>query len=447
MCIIIALKPCCRCVFAFVRANVHLRACAAVRLWGKQAESERIMKILVINCGSSSLKFQFIDMETEKVLAKGLCDRIGAESSRIVYEANGKSFDKLAIYPTHRRAFFGIVNVLTTGESKVIEDVSEVDVIGHRMVHGAEKFRKPTLVTPELVEVLRELNPLAPLHNPSGIQGLKCAAEVFGDDMPNVAVFDTGFHSTMPPKAYMYALPYEYYETYGVRRYGFHGTSHSYVSHEAAAFLGKPIEELKIISCHLGNGASVAAVDCGKVVDTSMGLTPLAGLMMGTRCGDIDPSAVNYLKYNLDITGHELDSILNKKSGMLGISGLSSDKRDLNKACEEGHERAKLAVDMFNYDIRKTIGSYMFAMGRVDAILFTGGIGENDFTTRAAVCEGENSFGIRIDEEKNKAARVSKMGTCDISAEDATVKILVIPTNEELMIAREAAKVIENQAK
>lgn len=403
------------------------------------------MKILVINCGSSSLKFQFIDMETEEVLAKGLCDRIGTGNSSITYQANGKDFKKLAIYPTHRKAFYHIVEILTSGESKVIEDISQVDAIGHRMVHGAEYFREPTLCTPELVETLRELNCLAPLHNPSGIQGLKCAAEVFGKDMPNVAVFDTAFHSTMPQKAYMYALPYEYYKTYGVRRYGFHGTSHSYVSREAAAYLGKPFESLRLISCHLGNGASVAAVDHGKVVDTSMGMTPLAGLMMGTRCGDIDPSVVNYLKYNLNITGHELDEILNRKSGLLGISGLSSDKRDLNEAAAQGNERAQLAVDMFNYDIRKTIGAYMFAMGGVDAILFTGGIGENDSSMRAAVCAGEETFGIQIDQELNKAAKVSKMGTCDISAKEATVKILVIPTNEELMIARETVKVIRPQ--
>ncbi|MFI3169221.1 MAG: acetate kinase [Faecalibacterium sp.] len=403
------------------------------------------MKILVLNCGSSSLKFQFIDMETEQVLAKGLCERIGAENSLITYEANDKEFQKLAIYPTHRRAIYHIVEILTSGESKVIDDVAEVSAIGHRVVHGGEHFRVPTLCTEAVIEALRGLNSLAPLHNPAAIQGLRCAAEVFGDAVPNVAVFDTSFHSTMPAKAYMYALPYEYYKTYGVRRYGFHGTSHNYVSHEAAKFLGKPFDSLRLISCHLGNGASVAAVDHGKVVDTSMGMTPLAGLMMGTRCGDIDPSAVNYLKYNLNITGYELDEILNKKSGLLGVSGLSSDKRDLNEAYQQGNERAQLAVDMFNYDIRKTIGAYMFAMGGVDAILFTGGIGENDASTREAVCAGENNFGVSIDKEKNNTIRVSKMGTCDVSAPDASVRLLVVPTNEELMIARQTAEVVTAQ--
>lgn len=392
----------------------------------------------MINCGSSSLKFQFIDMETEQVLAKGLCERIGAENGKIEYQANGKKFSKLAIYPTHRRAIYHIVEVLTTGESKVIEDVSEVSAIGHRVVHGGEHFRVPTRCTPEVIETLRSLNSLAPLHNPAAIQGLLCAEEVFGNEIPNVAVFDTSFHSTMPPKAYMYALPYEYYQEYSVRRYGFHGTSHNYVGHEAANLLGKPFESLRIITCHLGNGASVAAIDHGRVVDTSMGMTPLAGLMMGTRCGDIDPSAVNYLKYNLNITGHELDEILNKKSGLLGISGLSSDKRDLNAAYAVGHARAKLAVDMFHYDIRKTIGSYMFAMGGVDALVFTGGIGENDVTTREAVCAGESQFGIMIDQEKNENARRYP----DISAQGATVKVLVIPTNEELMIARQTEQVV-----
>ncbi len=401
------------------------------------------MKILVINCGSSSLKFQLIDMEKDKVLSKGLCERIGAENSKINYEANGKKFEKFSIYPTHRRAFYHIVEILTSGESKVIEDISEVSALGHRAVHGGEFFRTPTLCTRDVIEKLRSLNSLAPLHNPSVIQGLNCALEVFGEDVPNIAVFDTSFHSTMPPKAYMYALPYEYYEKYSVRRYGFHGTSHHYVSDEAAAYLGKPIESLKLISCHLGNGASVAAIDGGKVVDTSMGMTPLAGLMMGTRCGDIDPSAVNYLKYNLGITGYELDEILNKKSGLLGISGFSSDKRDLNAAYKEGCERAILAVDMFHYDIRKTIGAYMFAMGGVDAIIFTGGIGENDATTREAVCAGENTFGIKIDKERNDNARAKQGVATDVAAEDATVRLLVIATNEELMIARQTAQALE----
>ena len=260
------------------------------------------MKILVINCGSSSLKYQLIDMQGEKVLCKGLCERIGMESSMITHEANGNKATTPAIFPTHTEAFAEVVKKMTTGDGKVIDDVSEINAIGHRVVHGGEKFQASCLITPEVIETLRELSPLAPLHNPAGILGIEAAKKVFGD-IPNVAVFDTAFHSTMPPKAFMYAIPYEYYEKYGVRRYGFHGTSHKYVSYRAAEYLEEPIDRLKLITCHLGNGSSIAAVDQGKVVDTSMGMTPLAGLMMGTRCGDIDPSVVNYLKYTLNITG------------------------------------------------------------------------------------------------------------------------------------------------
>ena len=272
------------------------------------------MKVLVINCGSSSLKYQLIDMDGEKVLCKGLCERIGMESSMITHEANGHKATTPAIFPTHTEAFAEVVKKMTTGAGKCINDVSEIDAIGHRVVHGGEKFKESCLITDEVIETIRELSPLAPLHNPAGILGIEAARKVFGN-IPMVAVFDTAFHSTMPPKAYMYAIPYEYYEKYKVRRYGFHGTSHKYVAHKAAEYLEEPIERLKLITCHLGNGSSIAAVDQGKVVDTSMGMTPLAGLMMGTRCGDLDPSVVNYLKYTLNITGHELDEILNKKSG------------------------------------------------------------------------------------------------------------------------------------
>mgnify|MGYP000329158613 CR=1 FL=1 len=320
------------------------------------------MKVLVINCGSSSLKYQLIDMEGEKVLCKGLCERIGMESSMITHEANGQKATTPAIFPTHTEAFTEVVKKMTTGAGKVIDSVSEIDAIGHRVVHGGEKFKESCLITPEVVKAIHDLSPLAPLHNPAAILGIEASYKVFGQDKPNVAVFDTAFHSTMPPKAYMYAIPYEYYEKYGVRRYGFHGTSHKYVSHRAAEFLEEPIERLKLITCHLGNGSSIAAVDQGKVIDTSMGMTPLAGLMMGTRCGDLDPSVVNYLKYNLEITGHELDEILNKKSGLLGVSGVSSDKRDVEDAAMNGNKRAQLASDMLNYQIKKTIGSYIAAM-------------------------------------------------------------------------------------
>ena len=323
------------------------------------------MKILVINCGSSSLKYQLIDMDGEKVLCKGLCERIGMESSMITHDANGHKATTPAIFPTHTEAFAEVVKKMTTGEGKCIDDVSEISAIGHRVVHGGEKFKASCLITDEVINTIRELSPLAPLHNPAGILGIEAARKVFGN-VPMVAVFDTAFHSTMPPKAYMYAIPYEYYEKYGVRRYGFHGTSHKYVAHKAAEYLEEPIERLKLITCHLGNGSSIAAVDQGKVVDTSMGMTPLAGLMMGTRCGDLDPSVVNYLKYTLNITGHELDEILNKKSGLLGISGVSSDKRDVEEAALHGNKRAQLASDMLNYQIKKIVAatSQLWRRGR-----------------------------------------------------------------------------------
>ena len=324
--------------------------------------------------------------------------------------------------------------------------MSEINAIGHRVVHGGEKFKESCLITDEVIETIRELSPLAPLHNPAGILGIEAARKVFGN-VPMVAVFDTAFHSTMPPKAYMYAIPYEYYEKYGVRRYGFHGTSHKYVSHRAAEFLEEPIERLKLITCHLGNGSSIAAVDQGKVVDTSMGMTPLAGLMMGTRCGDLDPSVVNYLKYTLGITGHELDEILNKKSGLLGVSGVSSDKRDVEAAAKAGNKRAQLASDMLNYQIKKTIGSYIAAMGGVDAIIFTGGIGEHDAESRAKICHHMDWLGIRVDTDKNNNAHNQHKDVVEITAWGARVRTLVIETNEELMIARDTKEVVEDAEK
>ena len=396
------------------------------------------MKVLVINCGSSSLKYQLIEMEGEKVLCKGLCERIGMESSMITHEANGDKRTTPAIFPTHTEAFTELVKKMTTGDGKVIDSIDEIDAIGHRVVHGGEKFKKSCLITPEVISAIRDLSSLAPLHNPAAILGIEASYKVFGDK-PNIAVFDTAFHSTMPPKAYMYAIPYEYYEKYGVRRYGFHGTSHKYVSHRAAEFLEEPIERLKLITCHLGNGSSIAAVDQGRVVDTSMGMTPLAGLMMGTRCGDLDPSVVNYLKYNLDITGHELDQILNKKSGLLGISGVSSDMRDVEKAAREGNSRAQLAIDMLTYQIKKVVGSYIAAMGGVDAIVFTGGIGEHDDIIRAKICHHMDWLGVRIDTDKNRAP---KGDVCEITAWGAKVRTLIIATNEELMIARDTEEVL-----
>ena len=398
------------------------------------------MKVLVINCGSSSLKYQLIDMEGEHVLCKGLCERIGMESSMITHEANGHKATTPAIFPTHTEAFLEVIKKMTTGEGKVIDNPSEIDAIGHRIVHGGEKFKASCLITPEVIAAIRELSPLAPLHNPAGILGIEAARKVFGD-IPNVAVFDTSFHSTMPPKAYMYAIPYEYYEKYGVRRYGFHGTSHKYVSHRAAEFLDEPIERLKLITCHLGNGSSIAAVDQGRVVDTSMGMTPLAGLMMGTRCGDLDPSVVNYLQYTLNITGHQLDEILNKKSGLLGISGVSSDDRDVTKAAAEGNQRAQLAHDILEYQISKFIGGYLVALGGCDAIVFTAGVGENQSHHRQVVGEYLKFLGVKIDPELNEKMVLGKEGK--ISTPDSSMEVYVIPTNEELVIARDTKALVE----
>ena len=401
------------------------------------------MKVLVINCGSSSLKYQLIDMDGEKVLCKGLCDRIGMEGSCIIHKVDGAKSEVLTPFPTHTEAFEKVVEMMTSGAGKVIDDVSEIGAIGHRGVHGGEKFRESALVTEELIATYEELSSLAPLHNPAGVLGMRAAQKVFGD-LPNVMVFDTAFHSTMPPKAFMYGVPYEYYEKYGVRRYGFHGTSHRYISLAAAEYLGKKPEELKIVTCHLGNGSSIAAVDGGKVVDTSMGMTPLAGLLMGTRAGDMDPSIPGYLMQRTGKSASEIDTILNKKSGLAGVSGVSSDKRDLENAANEGNERAILANDMLNYEIKKYIGSYAAAMGGVDCVIFTGGIGENDAMLRAAVCENMEFLGIAIDAERNK---MRGMDINDISAEGAKVKVLVIATDEEMMIARDTLAIATAAAK
>ena len=397
------------------------------------------MNVLVINCGSSSLKYQLINSDSEEVLAKGLCERIGIDG-RLVYQKEGLDKEITeAPMPTHKEAIQMVLDALVNPKTGAVKSLAEIDAVGHRVVHGGEKFSDSVVITEEVIAQVEECNDLAPLHNPANIIGIR-ACQALMPNVPMVGVFDTAFHQTMPEKAYLYGLPYEYYEKYKVRRYGFHGTSHKYVAYKAAEYLEEPIERLKLITCHLGNGSSIAAVDQGKVVDTSMGMTPLAGLMMGTRCGDLDPSVVNYLKYTLNITGHELDEILNKKSGLLGISGVSSDKRDVEEAAAAGNKRAQLASDMLNYQIKKTIGSYIAAMGGVDAIVFTGGIGEHDAAARAKICHHMDWLGIRIDTDKNKHIQGD---VCEITAWGAKVRTLVIATNEELMIARDTKEVVE----
>jgi acetate kinase len=393
------------------------------------------MNILVINAGSSSLKYQLLNPETQEVLAKGLCERIGIDG-KFTYKPAGKEAIKEAdvAMPTHSEAIQAVLNALVDPKNGVIGSMKEIDAVGHRVVHGGEKFAKSVLITDEVMAAIEECNPLAPLHNPANIIGIK-ACQALMPGTPMVAVFDTAFHQTMPAVAYTYALPYEYYKQDKVRRYGFHGTSHKYVSQRAAAMLGKPIQELKLISCHLGNGSSVTAIDGGKSVDTSMGFTPLAGLPMGTRSGDIDAGIMEYLmnKYQMDIK--EMLNVLNKKSGVLGISGVSSDFRDLEAAGEQGNQQAALAVEVFEYGVKKLIGSYAAAMGGVDAVIFTAGVGENGAGNRANIVAGLEFMGIKIDPEKNKI----RGEEVDISAEGATVRTLVIPTNEELMIAMDTA--------
>ena len=393
------------------------------------------MNVLVINAGSSSLKYQLLNPETEQVLAKGLCERIGIDG-KFTYKADGKQTIKAAdvAMPTHSEAIKAVLDALVDKDNGVVGSMKEIDAVGHRVVHGGEKFAQSVLITDEVMAAIEECNPLAPLHNPANIIGIKACQELM-PGTPMVAVFDTAFHQTMPEVAYTYALPYEYYENDKVRRYGFHGTSHKYVSGRAAAMLGKKAEELKLISCHLGNGSSVTAVDCGKSVDTSMGFTPLAGLPMGTRCGDIDAGVMQYLmnKYGMGID--EMLNVLNKKSGVLGISGVSSDFRDLEAAKGEGNHRAELALDSFHYNVKKLIGAYAAAMGGVDAVIFTAGVGENGIGDRAAIVSGLEYMGIKLDAEKNKVRGEETV----ISADDSKVKILLIPTNEELMIAQDTA--------
>ena len=396
------------------------------------------MKVLVINAGSSSLKYQLMDTDTRTVLAKGLCERIGIDG-RLTHKVPAKDLKlefEIAM-PTHAEAIQSVLDALTSAEHGVIRSMSEIDAVGHRVVHGGEKFAASARIDADVMAALEECIPLAPLHNPANITGIKACQAVM-PSTPMVAVFDTAFHQTMPARSYIYALPYEYYEKDKVRRYGFHGTSHRYVSARAAALLGKPIEELKIITCHLGNGSSVSAIDGGRSVDTSMGFTPLAGVPMGTRSGDLDAGILEYLmnKYGMDIK--EMLNVLNKKSGVLGISGVSSDFRDLEEAAKAGNDRAQLALDSFQYSVKKLVGAYAAAMGGVDAIVFTAGVGENDAVTRMAIASGLEFMGVKKDAEANNTRGHEAV----VSAADSKVKVLLIPTDEELMIAMDTAEIV-----
>ena len=395
------------------------------------------MNVLVINCGSSSLKFQLINSDTEAVLAKGLCERIGIDGRLTYQPAGGEKKTEDKAMPTHTEAIQFVIDALTDAERGVVGSLEEIGAVGHRLVHGGEKFASSAVITDEMLKAVEECNDLAPLHNPANLIGVDACKKLM-PNTPMVGVFDTAFHQTMPEKAYMYGLPYEYYEQFKVRRYGFHGTSHSFVSKRTAEILGQPYNNLKTIVCHLGNGASICAVENGKSVDTTMGLTPLEGLVMGTRSGDIDPAILEFLakKEDMDITA--LMNMLNKKSGVQGMSGLSSDFRDLAAGAAEGNKRAQIAIDVFAYRVAKYVGAYTAAMNGVDAIAFTAGIGENDGSIRAKVCEYLGYLGITIDADAN-AKRGEEV---IISTPDSKVKALVVPTNEELAIARETVALV-----
>ena len=394
------------------------------------------MKILVINCGSSSLKYQLFDMDHESVLAKGLVERIGIDGSQIKHTKTGlETLVTQTPIPDHKVAIKLVLDTLQGSSHGVLTSLDELSAVGHRIVHGGEDFASSVKIDAKVLEAVKRCVPLAPLHNPANIMGIEAVLEAL-PNVPQVGVFDTAFHQTMPQHAFMYGVPYGYYEKYKVRRYGFHGTSHYFVSRRAAEMVGQPIEKLKIITCHLGNGSSITAVNGGKSVDTSMGFTPLAGVLMGTRSGDVDPALLPFIAKTEKMGMDEIDMLLNKKSGLLGISGTSSDLRDVEDAALKGDKRAQLAVNMLNYDIKKFVGAYAAAMGGVDVLVFTAGVGENSIPTRAAVCEGLDFLGIKIDPEKNDV----RGKEADISAADSRVRVLVIPTNEELMIARDTKR-------
>lgn len=396
------------------------------------------MKVLVINCGSSSLKYQVIDMENENVLAKGLVERIGIPGSVLKHEPTGK--EKVIIedeMQDHKIALEHVIKAILDPTHGAIKDISEITAVGHRVVHGGEKFSASVKIDEDVKKAVEECIELAPLHNPPNLIGINACEEIL-PGVPMVGVFDTAFHQTMPKSSYLYGLPYEYYEKYKMRKYGFHGTSHKYVSQRTAELLGKKSEDINIITCHLGNGASVTAIEKGKSVDTSMGLTPLQGLIMGTRCGDIDPAIVTFLMEKENLSISQINDVMNKKSGVLGISGVSSDFRDIEQAAAENNERATVALETYYKTVKKYIGSYMAEMGSLDAIIFTAGLGENSSEARAEICKDMQALGIEIDSEKNNVRGKERI----ISSDDSKIKVLVIPTNEELMIARETLEVL-----
>ncbi len=400
------------------------------------------MKVLVVNCGSSSIKYQLFNMTDESVLAKGLVERIGLQGSILTHQPAGK--DKVVLtadISNHSIGIRMVLGALTDAQHGVIKSMDEIGAIGHRVVHGGEKFADSVLITPAVMNALEECIEMAPLHNPPNILGINACSELM-PGKPQVGVFDTAFHQTMPKYAFLYGLPYEAYEKYGVRRYGFHGTSHKYVSQKAAEMMGQHVTNLRIITCHLGNGASITAIKHGKSIDTSMGFTPLEGLVMGTRCGEIDPAIIPYLMKKEGMSPDQVDNYLNKKSGVLGISGISSDFRDIEQAANDGNERASLALEVFAHKVRKYIGGYVAVMGGVDAIVFTAGLGENSITMRDHVCQGLEYLGTRVDPVKNNVRGKAQ----DISVDGAKVKIFVIPTNEELVIARDTREICEHLA-
>ena len=402
------------------------------------------MKVLVINCGSSSLKYQLIDMTNESVLATGLVERVTFQDGIITMKRfDGKKFTaEHQDYPNHKVALHAAIDTLLDPEFGVIKSVTEINAVGHRVVHGGEKFTRSVLIDDEVEKAIRDTFELAPLHNPPNMMGIEAALELM-PGVPNVAVFDTTFHVTIPKYAYIYALPYSMYEKYGIRKYGFHGTSHLYVSRRAAAMLGKPLEETKIITCHMGNGSSIAAVKGGKSIETTMGFTPLEGVAMGTRCGSIDPAVVPFMMEKENLSTREVDTLMNKKSGVLGISGVSNDFREIDEAASKGNERAELALEVFSYKVKKVIGEYSAVLDYPDAIVFTAGIGENSASIRNRILSGLENFGIKIDQEKNKI----RGQEIDIATPDSKIRVLVIPTNEELTIARDTIEICETETK